>query len=189
MYISSTFWAQNLGPFARNSRVLCRFTTFLCVALWEGYPWNPAVLGSHGKGLRASLVAPSERGEGSAHPVLIPWFWLIVLVQWFWCSCPAVAGFYSSWATGAGTRDASEANCVFHQGEWGSYCWDQSIFLGCSLCSCHSLFYRRFLFVICGSHGLVSEHSANLCSWCMGICWFFNFFFSLNGFVGLEIFL
>lgn len=187
MYIFSTFLAQNLGPFARNPRVFCRFTTLVCVALWEGYPWNPAVLGSHGKGLRASLVAPSECGEGSARPVLIPWFWLVVLVQWFRCSLSAVAGFYPSWATGEGTSDASEANCVFHQGEWGSYCWGQSIFLGFSLCSCHSLFYRRFLFVICGNRGLVLEHSANLCSWRMLIFLFLFFIKWLCGFGDLPL--
>lgn len=112
---------------------------------------------------------------------------MIVLMQWFRCSCSAVAGFYHSWVTGEGTRDASESNSGFHQGAWGSYCCDQSIFLGFPLCSCRSLFYRNFLFVFCGSHGLWLEHSANPCSWGMDTSWFLLFFFFLSFYFFYEM--
>ena len=51
---------------------------------------------------------------------------------------------------------------------------NQSIFVAFSLCSCHSLSYRRFLFTFCDNCGLLFDHSVNLCNWDRGMCWYFS---------------
>lgn len=138
-------------------------------------PWTLLCLGAMDKvwGPPWWHLLSVEKGVHS--PALIPWFWLIVLVQWFQCSCSAVEGFYPSWVTKepvmpqkqtVGSTRVNEAITavikVF------SY-----VFPSVPATTC----LQKLLFVFCGSHRLLLEHSACLCSWGMGICWYLLFSF------------
>lgn len=125
-------------------------------------------LGALRSTVRSSLVAPPECGEGAAlscsnPPVLADRFGTTISV---WLFCIAPESLVKESAMPLVTKDE------FPQAEWGSSCWEQSIFLAFSLCSGRSLMGSSCVF--CGNCGLLFDHSANLYNWSMWMCWYFS---------------